>query len=105
MLRRFAFYMVGLALLLAPGCGGSRGVAKGNYNGIEYDFPSFGSVMTSIDSGSGLAYKTQGLQVEIRDDGVTVNGKDYGQLKSGDRLRVSADFKVWINDKEASPVP
>lgn len=42
-------------------------------------------------------------RVEIRNEALTVNGKNYGMLGSGDSVEVK-DEKVFINRKEAEAV-
>ncbi len=42
-------------------------------------------------------------QFELVNGRVRLNGKSYGTVKAGDRLRVTADGAVFVNDAERPP--
>ena len=103
--------LCGVAWLALTGCnsrGGSGASASvssstGSVNGISWEVRSHGGNVASIGD-KDSAHITCGLNdVVIKDGRLTVNGKDHGAVKSGDKVRVDEDGNVTVNGEARQP--
>jgi hypothetical protein len=97
-----------LAFVLA-GCAPSAGFyrSKGFYQGIYYEVPSQDATNLSPTlkkDDQRLYYKNVQTEMIIESNRLTVDGKDYGTLKSGDKVIVTPGGDVYVNGEGRSPV-
>ena len=94
-----------LAVLALGSCKFKAAVSMGTElkgEGITFQVPDETS---SSSSGAG-GIEFDGESVKAKTDGktLTVGGKDYGTLKSGDVVNLREKGKILVNDVERSPV-
>jgi hypothetical protein len=94
-------YAVGISIVLAvlSGCGNQRTSTPVGYH---YDVKG---QQGSWQNGYGSAFTaTAGNNsVTVEDATLTVNGKNYGTLQSGDKISVDVEGKVEVNGAARSP--
>lgn len=91
----------------APQPGVETGTYRDDVYNVEYEYPSGSSGSVS----SNQSQRPDGRRVEeltvevagrytlkIADGKVTLNGADRGTVKQGDRIKVTADGKLLVND-------
>jgi hypothetical protein len=122
---RFTFWPCGLLCALAVGCQASKVATTaasttplvnehrwGNYV-VEYDaMPTsdYSFHANFEDDGQGNAMEVANLTIDgksrelrFRSGTVSLNGVDYGAVQKGDRVKLGADGKVFVNGSERKP--
>lgn len=80
-------------------------------NGITYDMPFQKQVAPSPPSGEsvanadgttvtrnfGFTYYGDTIKIKELDGNLTINGKDYGKVKTGDKVRIDKSGNVTVN--------
>ena len=81
-------------------------------NGISYDMPfqkqiapDPGIISNSADKTPHTGFTFIGERITIKelDGNLNVNGKDFGAVKSGDKVHIDNDGKVSINGTPRTP--
>ena len=93
-----------LALIaILSGCGGGSSTHSVNVDGVTVTViqPPGNHVFSGETSGGYTKQKdaATGLEFIVKDKELSVNGKKYGKLSTGDTARIQ-DGKVFVNDKE-----
>jgi hypothetical protein len=109
-MRKASFVLA--ALLLLAGCkaefhaGASAGVttsAELSGSGITFLVPEESASSDSSTTG-GIHYKGDSVTASTDGKTLTVNGKDYGPLNTGDKVDLREAGKVLVNDEVREPV-
>jgi len=83
--------------------------AKGppNINGITFEMPWQVSVVEAIKAAQNpkgrITLTNDKHKLEVIDSHVNYNGNDYGPVKQGDSVKLTADGVVSINGQERKP--
>jgi tetratricopeptide (TPR) repeat protein len=97
-------------LLAAAGVGMANGSGCLNANGVRYDLP-----LTGTDSArgaeflravrpNGLSWSGGGHTLEVADGKITLDGKSYGTVRSGDVVKLMPDGELSVNGQKRQPV-
>ena len=78
-----------------------------NINGITFDMPWQVSVVEAIKAAQNpkgrITLTNDKHKLEVIDSHVNYNGKDYGPVKQGDSVKLTADGVVSVNGAERKP--
>lgn len=68
---------------------------------VSVEFPNGGSLVLGLTGE--VKAKNSGVDVLLKDGRVSIDGKDYGTLKAGDKVKIEASGKVTVNGEERRP--
>ena len=93
--------IIGVLLFAAIfGCSKSEPEIIVNGPLVTIELPKGGSIQTSLTDFTG---NVDGYKINVRAGQLTVNGKDYGSVKAGDRAKIEDSGKVTVNGEERIP--
>ncbi len=69
--------------------------------GVTYEWPKGRGRLEDVET---TTFEGQNLKCKVHKRTLTVNGRSYGKFKEGDRVRITGDASVFVNDVER-PVP
>jgi len=103
-------YILGFLLLCLAGCSPNTLTITGN--GISYELPfqketapdpGVDTLSTDKTPHTGFAFNGASITIKELDGNLTVNGKDFGAVKSGDKVRITNANEIFINGTSRTP--
>ena len=86
-------------ILTLSGCSSSNSVITND--GVVYELPS--EVRDFTMAGETVSFEANGVQFSVVDRRVTMNAIPYGTVGPGDRVRISTDGRLFVNNEERRP--
>jgi hypothetical protein len=101
--------------LLAVGCGSSGPPAKNDLTaqGIHYDLPiredpadpmHVANEFLKACTPTGVKWSNGKHTLDVDGSAVTLDGRKYGPVKAGDRVKLTADGVLYVNDFQRRPL-
>lgn len=75
--------------------------------GIDYELPTEEAAevfVPKVTTATAVKWTSNGRELEVVNGRITYDGKDYGTVKRGDRIKVSPIAKLTVNGGERKPV-
>ena len=69
-------------------------------HGVTYEWPQGSGSLMMPDT---IVFTGRNLNCRVVGNSLTINGREFGQFKEGDRVRITPDGKVLVNDVEHVP--
>jgi hypothetical protein len=70
--------------------------------GVTYEWPK-GAV--SLEGMNQIRFEGDAIRCQIDQRRLSVDGRSFGDFQKGDRVRITPDGRVFVNETERPPIP
>lgn len=71
------------------------------WHGVTYEWPSGKNELTSLTD---MEFHGESVECHVSKRALTVNGKSYGEMKEGTRVRLTGEGEVYVDDVKRPPI-